>query len=265
MFTDQAAIALYAYNLGQNQAKVMQSQRLTAASAIARKVVHEVNTPLSIIKNYLKIMERKLQPEDLGQDALRGINEEVNRVALLLRELADFSEPKVQPTDPLDINALLSDIIKVFQETLLLSPNINVHLELEPSLPQVITDKNRLKQVFMNLINNAIDAMPEGGNLNVTSGYASNTQGGKLLQDIEDALSNVEVLINDNGSGISDTIKSRLYEPFITSKGEGHAGLGLSIVYNIVKELNGNITCKSDKTNGTTFKIVLPVVQNHDS
>lgn len=250
VFTKQAASALYASHLRESEAERIQSQRLTASSTIARKVVHEVNTPLSIVKNYLGILARRLAEENLGQEELRIINEEIDRVALMLRKLSDFSEPKVQPTDTLDINALLSDVIKIFQESLMLGPNIAVHLNLESSLPEVTTDKNSLKQVFINLTKNAIEALPEGGNLYVSTRHA---------------LGYVEITISDDGPGIPDTIKSRLFEPFISSKGKDHAGLGLSIVHSIVKELEGTITCKSDRKKGTSFRIVLPIAQTHKS
>jgi signal transduction histidine kinase len=255
MFTKQAALALHANYLRQNQARLIQSQRLKAASTMARKVVHEANTPLSIVKNYLKILERKLAEERLVQEELRIINEEIDRVAIMLGKLSDFSEPKVQRTDRLDINTLLSEIIRILQESLLLSPNIDLHLNPEPLLPKVTTDKNSLKQVFINLIKNAVEAMPEGGNLYISTRHASNN----LLHDINGDSGYVEVLISDDGPGIPNTIKSRLFEPFVTSKGEGHAGLGLSIVYNIVKELRGTITCESEEKRGTSFKIVLPI------
>jgi len=253
MFTKQAALALHANYLRQNQARLIQSQRLKASSTMARKVVHEANTPLSIVKNYLKILERKSSVENLEE--LRIINEEIDRVALMLGKLSDFSEPKVQRTDRLDINALLSEVIRILQESLLLSPNIDLHLNPEPLLPKATTDKNSLKQVFINLIKNAVEAMPEGGNLHISTRHASNN----LLHDINGDSGYVEVLISDDGPGIPNTIKSRLFEPFVTSKGEGHAGLGLSIVYNIVQELRGTITCESEERRGTSFKIVLPI------
>lgn len=250
MFTKQATLALYANHLRESEAERIQSQRLTASSTIARKVVHEVSTPLSIVKNYLNILGRNLAEENLGQEELRIINEEIDRVALMLSKLSDFSEPEVQPTDALDINALLSDVIGILQKSLLLGHNIGVHLTLEPLLPEVTTDKNSLKQVFINLIKNAIEALREGGNLYVSTRHV---------------LGYVEITISDDGPGIPDTIKSRLFEPFVSSKGKDHAGLGLSIVYNIVKELKGTITCKSDRKKGTSFKIVLPIAQTHES
>ena len=265
MFTKQAALALHANYLRQNQAKLIQSQRLKASSAIAQKVVHEVKTPLSICKNYLKILERKLPQENLVQEELGIIKEEIDRVAFLLRKLSDFSEPKVKPIDTIDINALLSDIIRVTQKSLLLKSNINVHLELDPSLPPVVTEKNRLKQVFINLIQNASEAMPHGGNLYISTRYDSKYLEAKLEQGKRSNLGDVEIIIRDDGPGIPDCLKSQLFEPFITSKGEAHAGLGLSIVYNLVKELKGTITCRSDTKNGTSFRIVFPLVQNQES
>jgi len=107
------------------------------SSIIAGKVVHEVNTPLSIVKNYLNILGRNLAEENFGQEELRIINEEIDRVALMLSKLSDFSEPKVQPTDALDINALLSDVTRILQESLVLGPNIGVDLNLEPLLPEL--------------------------------------------------------------------------------------------------------------------------------
>jgi signal transduction histidine kinase/HD-like signal output (HDOD) protein len=265
MFTKQAALALHANYLRQNQARLIQSQRLKASSTMARKVVHEVNTPLSIVKNYLKILERKLAEESLVQEELGIINEEIDRVAFLLGKLSDFSNLKLQPTDRLDINALLSDVIRITQKALLLKANINVHLELDPSLPPVVTEKNNLKQIFINLIKNASEAMPHGGNLYISTRYDSKYLEAKLEQGKRSDLGNVEIIIRDDGPGIPDSLKSQLFEPFATSKGEAHAGLGLSIVYNIVQELRGTITCESEEKKGTSFTIVFPLVQNQES
>nr|MBC8361626.1 GHKL domain-containing protein [Candidatus Desulfatibia profunda] len=171
---------------------------------------------------------------------------------------------KIQPNDPLDVNALLSNLIRIFQESLILKPNINTHLKLDPSLPTVMTDKNRMIQVFSNLIKNAAEAMPEGGNLYISTRYVSNSIDAIINQAADSTQGNVEIAIRDDGSGIAEAVKSRLFEPYITSKGTGHAGLGLSIVYNIVKSIKGTITCKSDNKKGTSFKIVFPIVQTHE-
>lgn len=259
MFANQSALALHADNVRQAQSKLVQSERLAASSAIARKVVHEVNNPLGIIKNYIKILGLKLSDKDPAQDNLRVINEELDRVALIVRELSDFSQPEVKQIGPVDINSLLSDLVKIIWESLMLASKINVHLKLEPSLPIVFTEKNSIKQVFINLIKNAVEAMPHRGNLYIDTRHISNKFEDQLKQEVRRAPGYVEITIRDDGPGIPDTVKSRLFEPFVSSKGDEHAGLGLSIAYNIIKELQGTIACESREETGTTFKIVLPV------
>ena len=259
MFANQSALALHANNVRQAQSKLVQSERLAASSVMARKVVHEVSNPLGIIKNYIKILELKLSDEDPAQDGLRIINEELDRLALIIRKLSDFSEPEVKQLEPININALLSDLVKITWESLMLDSKINVHLKLEPSLPTVFTEKNRLKQVFINLIKNAVEAMPGGGNVYLSTRRISNKLEDQLKQEMRSAPEYVEIAIRDDGPGIPDTVKSRMFEPFISSKGGEHAGLGLSVAYNIIKELQGTITCEDSEKTGTTFRIVLPV------
>ncbi|MEA3361247.1 MAG: response regulator [Thermodesulfobacteriota bacterium] len=159
MLSDQAAIALYADYLRQNQAKLVLAQRLKDTSTIARKVVHEVNTPLSIIKNYTKIMETKLAEKDIDFEELKIINEEINRVVRLLSGLYDFSKTKPQKINSLDINALLSEVVRIFKKSLLINTDIDIHLNLWHSLPLINTDKDKLKQVFINLIHNAVESI----------------------------------------------------------------------------------------------------------
>jgi putative nucleotidyltransferase with HDIG domain len=265
MIANQAAIALHTDYLRQRQVQSIESQRLTASSIIARKVVHEVNTPLNIIKNYLKILENKTSRENLGQEELRIIHEEIDRVALIVGELAHFSEPKSRPTDRVDINALVSEVIKIIKESFLSGSNINVHLKIDPSLPRLIMNKNSLKQALMNLIQNAIDALLEGGNIYIATRYTTEHPGATLPLDVRSDLGYAEITISDDGPGIPDTIKPHLFGPSATTKRGEHAGLGLYIVNNIVKELKGTISCMSDKNKGTSFKIVLPIVNNRTS
>lgn len=259
MFARQAAHALYSYDLRERQAELVLSERLTAASDMAKTVVHEVNTPLSITKNYLAVLKNKLAEDKLVQDELRIINEEIDRVAHIVHELSDFSEPEIRPAGPFDINALLSDLIRIFRKSSILRPNINVRHESDKSLPSINTDKNRLKQVFINLIKNAVEAVPGGGNIYIRTRYTSNSFASELKQNRGIEPGYLEILIKDDGPGIPEIFRSRLFEPYITSKGSGHAGLGLSVVYNIIKKLKGTITCESNDRDGTSFKIVLPV------
>jgi signal transduction histidine kinase len=265
MFTDQAALALHADQMRRAPLKKIQSERVGASAAIARKVVHEVNNPLSIIKNYLKILGTKLSEHNIAQDEIRILNKEIDHVAHILRALTSFSESEVSNPGPVNINALLSDLVKITRESLRKHSKIEVHLDLKPTLPTVITEENSLKQVFVNLIKNAAEAMTEGGNLYVKTRHISSQLEDASVPEGGEYQGYVEITISDDGPGIPDKIRSRLFEPFVTSKSDGHSGLGLSIVHNLIKTLNGTIMCESDEAKGTSFKIELPVVINQDT
>jgi signal transduction histidine kinase/HD-like signal output (HDOD) protein len=264
MVAKQAALALRANYLTHSQAKLIQSERLSATSTMAQKIVHEANTPLSITKNYLAILKKKASEDQPVEEEIKILNEEIDRVALIISELSDISGHSIQPDDPLDVNAFLSNLIRIFQKSLILKPDIKVHLNLDSSIPTVMTDKNRMKQVFNNLIKNAAEAMPQGGNLLIRSRFVANHIDTKISQAAAGSPGNVEITIRDDGPGIPDEIKPRLFEPYFTLKGEGHSGLGLSIVHNIVQQLKGSITCKSKNNEGTSFKVVFPIVPPHE-
>lgn len=244
-FISYAAFALHAENGRQSQAKLVLSERLAASEAIAKRVAHEVNNPLSIIKNYIKILELNLSDHNIQVDELKIIQEEIKRVSLIIEELSDFSKPKALNPEPLNINSLLSDIAKLTGEPLS-QKGIEIHLEPDPDLPVIVTDKNSLQQVFVNLIKNASEALTDNGNIYITTKHAADA-------------GTVEINVSDDGPGLPDVIKSRLFEPYTSTKGKGHTGLGLSIVYSTVRGIKGKVTCSTNKGQGTTFKIILPM------
>jgi signal transduction histidine kinase len=258
MLADRAAQAVYAEMMEEVAAKPMESEPSTAPSDLARKVVHEVSNPLGIIKNYLKILAPKLTEDGSGGEEIRIINEEIDRVSSIVRKLSDFSKPSMQKQEPVDVNALISDLIKITHEPLLVQSNIKAHFTEGASLPPVISDKNGLKQVLINLIKNAVEAMPEGGDLHVETQICPDGLGSEQDGSAGEKGAYVEISIRDEGPGIPEAMSSRLFEPFVSSKGAGHAGLGLSIAHGIVTELRGRISCESDGKNGTVFKVILP-------
>jgi signal transduction histidine kinase len=126
-------------------------------------------------------------------------------------------------------------------------------------LPPVFSEKNGLKQVVINIIKNAVEAMPRGGNLYINTEHLPKKIRDGMEKGLGPTFESVEVGIRDEGPGIPEQIKARLFEPYVTSKKGEHAGLGLSVAYRIVKELSGTLTCESEEGSGTTFRIVLPV------
>jgi len=257
-FADRAAFNVYAESTRQVQSVSMEPESLTAPSDLVRKVVHEVSNPLGIIKNYLRILGPKLAEEGKGQEEIRIIHEEIDRVSGIVRKLSDFPKPSTQKQEPFDINALISDLIKITHEPLLVQSSIKAHFTGEPSLPPIVSDKNGLKQVLINLIKNAVEAMPEGGNLHIQTRNVSDGSESDQYGPGDEKRAYAEISIQDEGTGIPEGMRSRLFEPFVSSKGAGHAGLGLSIAHGIVRDLNGTITCESAGKKGTIFKVVLP-------
>lgn len=228
----------------------------------ARKMVHDANTPLSIIKNYLAVLRRRLPEDGSFHNEIKIINEELDSVAALIREMGDAYRPDSRISSSVNLNALLASLVGTLRESKILRPEINVDFSPDASLPGVAGDKNKVKQIFNNLVMNAAEAMPDGGNLSVSTRYVSGGFDSREHPQADRARGYAEITIRDDGPGIEETIKARLFEPYVTSKGAGHSGLGLSIVSSNVKDLSGSITCDSSPETGTSFKVVLPVLPN---
>ncbi|HSD94386.1 MAG TPA: HDOD domain-containing protein [Syntrophales bacterium] len=260
LYADQVAMSLRLDQMRKAQTRLYQAGRLAASSALARKVAHEVNNPLSIIKNYLKILGMKLGADNTAQDELRIVNEEIDRVALIIRQLTDLTSEKDRVRQAVDVNGLLRDLSTIIEKSFSTASRIRFHLDLDPSLPGLVTDRNGLKQVLINLLKNAIEAMKQGGNLYVRTKC-------QVTRDLEEmavkregkAEQYVEISVRDDGPGIPEAVRQRLFEPYVTTKGEGHSGLGLSVVHSIVKDLGGTIQCESAEGKGTTFVIRFPL------
>ena len=137
---------------------MVHATRIDASVDLARRVIHEVNNPLGVIKNYIKVIGMKMADAGLDHDELRIINEEISRVGRLLQKLTSFSKSEGQTHAAIDINALLSDILTLTKDGLLSKTKIDLQADLEPNLPAVAADPDGLKQVFINLIKNAAEA-----------------------------------------------------------------------------------------------------------
>ena len=260
LYGDQVAVALRLDQMRRAQSRLYQAGRLAASSALARKVAHEVNNPLSIIKNYLKILGMKLGADNAAQDELRIVNEEIDRVALIIRQLTDLTAEKERVRQAVDINGLIRDLAAIIEKSFSAASRIRFHLDLDPALPGLVTDRNGMKQILINLLKNAIEAMRQGGNLFVRTKFL-------VSKDLEEMAGKpngraeqfVEISVRDDGPGMPDAVRQRLFEPYVTTKGEGHSGLGLSVVHSIVKDLGGTIQCESAEGRGTSFVLRFPL------
>jgi nitrogen-specific signal transduction histidine kinase len=258
----KGALALQLDHLRQRQLNEVQFKRADASSDLARRVVHEVNNPLGIIKNYLKILEIKLSNGKMALDEIRIINEEISRVADVLKKLTDISQEKPLTQSLTDVNALLADIVKITKNSLLEHSDIKLVTNFSRALPRVRADKAGLKQVMVNLIKNAVEAMTSGGNLYLKTRHFSVPADSKRAIEKKDAAGYVEIQVIDEGPGMPDSIKEKLFDPYVSTKKGEHFGLGLSIAYNIVRSFQGSLTCESIPGKGTVFRIELPVRSN---
>lgn len=218
----------------------------------ARKVVHEAGNPLAIIKNYLKIVSRKL-PDDLDVHQELGIlGEEIDRVTQIVRSLVELVE--IPPaTDTFDVNAVIDEMLALYGETFFASIGIALIKSLEPELSPITGDRNNFKQILFNLWKNASEAMPEGGRFTISTR-------GNIIHDDQPS---VEILLNDSGPGLPQDVLQGLFKPLAPDRRPGHSGIGLSIVASMVERLGGRISCQSQAGQGTSFIILLPQSKGH--
>lgn len=249
LLANQASMSLYLDEVKKKQAEKIQAARMATASMAAATIVHEVNNPLGIIKNYLKILEMKLHEKDSLVNEFTILGEEITRISTIIQQLDSFSTPVKHSCEMTDVNALLSNLLSILSKSAFYSSRLQVHFTENPELPAIMTDGGAITQIVINLITNAAEAMTDGGNVYVKANPSST----------EEDNDSIELTIRDEGPGMPEEIYSQLFEPFTSTKGKGHSGLGLSIVHSLVTDLKGSITCTSDKKDGTLFTIILPV------
>jgi len=211
-----------------------------------REVLHEVRNPLSIMNNYLGILSHKLDNDKPAQEDVQTINAEIERISLILNRLTEEESP-VETILPVDINTIIADLTHVFQTSLFASKNIQISLDLDERINTLPSNANTLKQIYTNLVKNAVEALPAKGQLMVYTQDNVNVDGKE----------HIEICVSDDGPGIDIEILPKLFSPVDSTKGSDHAGLGLTIVKNLVSELHGSISCRSSDK-GTSFHILLP-------
>ena len=259
MFSQQTGVCIQSIRYHNEFARSIHEKKMEAYATLTDKVIHEINNPLAIIKNYIEALRLKLPDRHPAQDELGVIGEEMNRVAELLSRLKSFSRPTIEGFELVDINQLCQSIMEILKKSILLPRGISAAISIDPEIPQIKTDRNGIKQILINLVKNAAEAMANGGEITLTTRFLS--ESAKIMIDEKKKIpGSIEIIIADNGPGIDEKIRETLFEPYTTTKkGTKNSGLGLSIVHSIVRDLNGTIRCQSSKDTGTKFIITLPV------
>jgi PAS domain S-box-containing protein len=241
------------------QDRLVRSQRLESIGQLAAGIAHEINTPLGIILGYAQLSKEDAAPGTELHENLSTIEKYARISRGIVADLLRFSRHTESIKRPLDINQILNQIIGVVEHTFGLD-GITIARELEASLPLVFGDQEKLEQAFVNLLNNARDAIGSDGQVRIWTTYDSGQK-------------EVVVGVSDTGKGIPPDIRDKIFDPFFTTKGVGKGtGLGLSVTFGIVKDHGGKIdfesTCAQkvsvDKT-GTTFIVRFPAHEDEPS
>ena len=217
---------------------------------MAAGVAHEINNPLGTISIYAQMALDELGKDDNScRESLAVVMKQTNRAGRIVKDLLEFARQSEPEMRMLNINDILTKAISITSHPAELQ-NISLVPDLNPQLPDIQGDSNKLEQVFVNIIVNALQAMPDGGKLTVCTRM---TEDGRF----------VEIEISDTGCGIPQEHLSKLFDPFFSTKrtGEG-TGFGLSVTLGIVEKHNGTIDVKSKVGEGSTFVIRLPAEKN---
>jgi two-component system, sporulation sensor kinase E len=224
--------------------QLIRADRLAAMGELTAGVAHEVRNPLGIIRASVQLMEDRTADPDRAHEAATVIKQEIDRLDKVIKALLDFGRPSTPTMMRVDVNDVLSEVV-LFTRKFASRGNVEIEEVLDPEVPLVTADPDQLKQVFVNLISNAVQAMEgEGGSLIVTTGF-------------DDGF--VFVRFVDTGPGIDPDSLGKVFDPFYSTRDAG-TGLGLTIVHRIVDEHDGHIEVASDPEKGTAFTVSLPAL-----
>jgi signal transduction histidine kinase/ActR/RegA family two-component response regulator len=239
------------------QEELQQVQKMESVGRLAGGVAHDFNNLLTVIFGRIGLCEQELPPDSRARKSLSEIQQAAERAATLTRHLLAFSRRQVIYPIILDLNAVVSKLREML--TRVIGEHISLHVTTGESLGSIRADLGQIDQILMNLVINAVDAMPQGGeifietaNIELDDSYARShpsVRPGRYVM----------ISVTDTGLGMNQEVLARIFEPFFTTKaiGEG-TGLGLSVVHGAVEQNNGHITVHSQPQKGTTFKVYFP-------
>lgn len=225
------------------QGQLIQAEKLAALGELAAGIAHEINNPVHVLLSYLEYMVARAEPGDTILELLEPMGNALDNVANLAQQLRDFSRPASGQWEPLDVNEAIGQVLRLASKELL-KCQISIQESLPAYLPQVRGDVRQLEQVFLNLLLNARDAMPSGGELFIETRADTDT---------------IYATFRDTGMGISEEDLPHIFEPYFTTKEDRGTGLGLAICQRVLMQHGGKITVQSNLGQGTSFTVHLPV------
>lgn len=244
---DEVAMLVDSFNsmikeLKLSRERITRAERLAAWRDVARRIAHEIKNPLTPIQLSIYRLKKNLGSEKYNQifdSCYESITTEVENLRKMVTEFSDFARMPKPRLMPCSINDVIEDALKLYVE---LPDNVKIIKELSNGLPKVMADSDQMRQVLHNLIGNSVDAMPNGGEIRISTRAGSN---GRVI-----------IEVSDNGCGMSEEVKRKLFTPYFTTKEKG-TGLGMSIVAQIIEEHGGEILIDTIEGHGTTVTIML--------
>jgi two-component system NtrC family sensor kinase len=248
--TGELAVLARSFNsmvetLRSTEQQLIQSEKLASVGQLAAGVAHEINNPLGTILLFSDIMRKELPDGDPRRDDAKMIIEEATRCKTIVSDLLNFARQNEVLAQTTDVNALITEVV---QDTGVqpMFDHVEIVTRLDPELPTIQADPAQLREVFVNIMTNAAEAMEGGGSLTITTASAQDEM--------------IQIVFRDTGCGIPEENLSKIFTPFFTTKPIGKGtGLGLAIVYGIIKMHRGQIYVESEVGVGSTFTITLPV------
>jgi signal transduction histidine kinase len=230
------------------ESRLVQAAKLAAVGEMAAGIAHELNNPLTTVTGFVELTLADLPPESASRSDLELVLREAKRARDVVRRLLDFARQTESSRIRTDLVEVLNDVIELTRH-LIHTSGVELFIDFPETLPWVSIDRNQMKQVFLNLIHNALQAMPSGGEIRLTT-----------CAESRDGREWVKTIVRDNGQGILPEHKERLFEPFFTTKSDqGGTGLGLSVTYGIVTDHGGIIDVESEPGSGSSFIVWLPI------
>lgn len=228
--------------LFQTEEQLRRADRLSALGELSAGMAHEIRNPLGAIKGAVEILKDDYQEDEAKYEFIRILLKETDRLNRIVQEFLGFARPKQPELQPADMNEAIESVLSLTTQEAR-KAGVKVEKRLDPAIGRRNLDAGLLKQAFLNLVLNAIQAMPDGGLLTVESGIKDGT---------------IEVMISDTGTGIPEENRKKLFSPFFTTKKNG-TGLGLAITYRIIENHRGSIDVVSGPGKGTRFTVRIPI------
>lgn len=234
-------------DLNAAQQGLVRSEKLAGVGRLAAGLAHEIGNPLQILMGYAELLQRRPVPDTIDEIS-RRMEQELKRIHAILRGLLDFARPLSLNTSTCDLNALVMETAGLIQGRKGFR-HVEMEYVLDPSMPLVETDAEKVRQIVLNLLFNATDAIPETG--------------GRIVVRTRSAQDRVEIEIEDNGSGIPEEHMDQVFDPFFTTKEPGKGtGLGLAVCLGLAESLGGSLEVKSTPGDGTTAVVTLPKLKD---